>query len=382
MSSDTAYSFDLVGVTVKPPGGYFNKVKKGWQRPNQPYLLSIEDPQDASNDISGGSHNILTVRQSLSGAFELLSAALCQRKALLDASAASRERQRQSSVSTGPQHDPCKQSILCAIIGMHPEVTAARNINAELALSGLLHQQLGMDVPKPELRRSFSQRASSPSGSADMDLSESEPSETPVASTSTATSVAPEESKLESESVGNKAPPQSEKKKGKRKAVAEAVEGGEETPKKKKKKEAKAKAEAEFDRTLQNIVNTKFPDRGTAKLSKAQKLLKEVRVQVQQGISLAQAWHTTSAKLVKASAKKRLDLAKEISAETEFAAPSEEELIAFKSTLPVEEQGPAAAESGEEDKKSVAKERAKPKVKAKENGKAAKKGWLSVLLDR
>lgn len=40
------FNYDQAGITLKGRGGYFNKHDKGWFRPQQPYLLSIEDPND------------------------------------------------------------------------------------------------------------------------------------------------------------------------------------------------------------------------------------------------------------------------------------------------------------------------------------------------
>ena len=40
------FNYDQAGITLKGRGGYFNKHDKGWYRPQQPYLLSIEDPND------------------------------------------------------------------------------------------------------------------------------------------------------------------------------------------------------------------------------------------------------------------------------------------------------------------------------------------------
>lgn len=42
------FNYDEAGITLRGRGGYFNKHNKGWYRPNQPYLLSIEDPNDPS----------------------------------------------------------------------------------------------------------------------------------------------------------------------------------------------------------------------------------------------------------------------------------------------------------------------------------------------
>lgn len=40
------FNYDEAGITLRGKGGYFNKHDKGWWRPQQPYLLSIEDPND------------------------------------------------------------------------------------------------------------------------------------------------------------------------------------------------------------------------------------------------------------------------------------------------------------------------------------------------
>ncbi|KPV73689.1 uncharacterized protein RHOBADRAFT_38299, partial [Rhodotorula graminis WP1] len=77
------FNYDQAGITLRGRGGYFNKHDKGWYRPGQPYLLSIEDPNDPKNDVSGGSHAIIRVRQTLSGGFDVLSASLCARQSLL-----------------------------------------------------------------------------------------------------------------------------------------------------------------------------------------------------------------------------------------------------------------------------------------------------------
>lgn len=42
------FNFDEVGICLSSGGSYFSKARRGWQRPQQPYLLSIEDPADPS----------------------------------------------------------------------------------------------------------------------------------------------------------------------------------------------------------------------------------------------------------------------------------------------------------------------------------------------
>lgn len=42
------FNFEEVGICVSSGGSYYSKSRRGWNRPNQPYLLSIEDPADPS----------------------------------------------------------------------------------------------------------------------------------------------------------------------------------------------------------------------------------------------------------------------------------------------------------------------------------------------
>ena len=40
------FNYDGVGISIRRGGFYYNKASRGWRRPTQSYLLSIEDPQD------------------------------------------------------------------------------------------------------------------------------------------------------------------------------------------------------------------------------------------------------------------------------------------------------------------------------------------------
>lgn len=73
------FHYEHVGISLRNGGHYFRKQSRGWSNPNSPGLLTIEDPQDTINDVSGGSYGFVKVRQTLQGAFEVLSAALCLR---------------------------------------------------------------------------------------------------------------------------------------------------------------------------------------------------------------------------------------------------------------------------------------------------------------
>ncbi|KAI5481873.1 DNA polymerase sigma subunit [Pseudohyphozyma bogoriensis] len=135
------FNYNEAGITLRGKGGYFNKHQKGWFRPNQPYLLSIEDPNDISNDVSGGSHNILRVRQTLAGAFDLITATLYHRVSHFAA-------RRNPSIipltsDALPNADPdapspLSQSILGSVIGMSRAAVTSREENVALHREGIL----------------------------------------------------------------------------------------------------------------------------------------------------------------------------------------------------------------------------------------------------
>lgn len=81
------FNYDNVGITVRSSGGYFSKARSGWKNEGRPFLLSIEDPLDTTNDVSRSSFNILAVRQTFSGAYDVLSSALCRFNPAADADA-------------------------------------------------------------------------------------------------------------------------------------------------------------------------------------------------------------------------------------------------------------------------------------------------------
>jgi len=40
------FNYQEVGISIRDGGSYFFKARRGWQDPNRPHLLSIEDPND------------------------------------------------------------------------------------------------------------------------------------------------------------------------------------------------------------------------------------------------------------------------------------------------------------------------------------------------
>ncbi|GAA5926127.1 uncharacterized protein JCM15063_000192 [Sporobolomyces koalae] len=139
------FNFDETGITLKARGGYFNKHDKGWFRSNQPYLLSIEDPNDPSNDVSGGSHNIIRVRQTLAGGFDTLSATLLQRQSHLSAKRNPSLIPLSTESLPNADSDPPSsgtRSLLGSIVGMTRAGVDARRTNLRLWDDGVLQRIL------------------------------------------------------------------------------------------------------------------------------------------------------------------------------------------------------------------------------------------------
>ncbi|GAA5910729.1 hypothetical protein JCM5296_000482 [Sporobolomyces johnsonii] len=135
------FNFDEAGITLRGRGGYFNKHDKGWYRPAQPYLLSIEDPNDPQNDVSGGSHNILRVRQTFAGGFDTLSATVLHRVSLLAARRNASVLPLSSSALPNADSEPpsaLTQSILGSIVGISSKDVKSREDNVLLWEDGAL----------------------------------------------------------------------------------------------------------------------------------------------------------------------------------------------------------------------------------------------------
>lgn len=66
------FNYDNVGISINGNGKYFHKLDRGWQRPGQSYLLSIEDPTDSDNDIAKSSFGILKVKSTFGGGHDFL----------------------------------------------------------------------------------------------------------------------------------------------------------------------------------------------------------------------------------------------------------------------------------------------------------------------
>jgi DNA polymerase sigma len=154
------FGYDEVGISIRGRGSYFRKAARGWKEDRNPFRLSIEDPGEASNDISKGSYNILSVRQALGGAFDILTAVMCERATYKEESARKKKkginghrdededaRQALLNGALMGESDKDPDSLLGNVIGANREmIKSRRDINA-LWESGTLQYLLGRSPP-------------------------------------------------------------------------------------------------------------------------------------------------------------------------------------------------------------------------------------------
>ncbi|KAH8925232.1 Nucleotidyltransferase [Atractiella rhizophila] len=141
------YNYDACGISLLGRGKYFSKMERGWWNERKSTLLSIEDPNDPSNDISSGSYNIIRVRQTFAGAYDVLCASIYQ---LESERAAERNPGLETlqgqmiprGASDGASHSP---SILGSIFGLSEQIIQQRNDSLELWHSGILQSMVDED---------------------------------------------------------------------------------------------------------------------------------------------------------------------------------------------------------------------------------------------
>jgi hypothetical protein len=105
------------------------------------------------NDVSGGSHNIIRVRQTLAGAFEVISATLLQRVSVFSSQDRPNSSIKPLSLSALPScdpdaRDPLSQSVLGSIIGMSRAGIRARQDNIELYADGIIQSLIAKGAKK------------------------------------------------------------------------------------------------------------------------------------------------------------------------------------------------------------------------------------------
>lgn len=128
------YNYDDVTIAVRRGGGYCTKRSRGWNNHTQPYLLSIQDPQDPVNDVSKTSFGIRQVKLTLAGAYELLTARLFEAAEVI-ATRAKSKRDREPL-------DPQQMTILGKIMGVTKETNKFRREIEYLATNRILQRKL------------------------------------------------------------------------------------------------------------------------------------------------------------------------------------------------------------------------------------------------
>ncbi|OCF40096.1 hypothetical protein I317_06109 [Kwoniella heveanensis CBS 569] len=129
------FNYQDVGLSIRKGGYYYLKSSRGWLRPNQSFLLSIEDPQDRDNDISGGSFGIRQVKNTLAGAYELLLMRLFERAEEISGRSSGRKK---------VDYDPDKMSILTGVMGITKETLKQRTELKKLHAEGRLQRLLNI----------------------------------------------------------------------------------------------------------------------------------------------------------------------------------------------------------------------------------------------
>lgn len=136
------FNYQEVGISIRKGGYYFSKARRGWQDPNKPHLLSIEDPNDESNDVSKGTYGIVKVRTTFAGAYTILTSSAFLHAGLMNSRREGRYTRLRSRTA------PEDMSILSNILGIPQETINHRKLLQEVYESGALHDMLG--VPRPQ----------------------------------------------------------------------------------------------------------------------------------------------------------------------------------------------------------------------------------------
>ncbi|KAJ1822796.1 hypothetical protein LPJ56_000619 [Coemansia sp. RSA 2599] len=176
------FNYDRVCVSVRERGQYLDKRSIGFVNHQQPFLLSIEDPCDTTNDVTRGTYGISRIRQTFSGAYDLISNSIFAyhqtRKYgepindALRALAASQDGKSSARDRHGPKRKRAKGSngkavdkketvsfdddpwapvsFLSSIISVRPAVVAERAKVVKTFYAGTMQKLLGVEY-KPDL---------------------------------------------------------------------------------------------------------------------------------------------------------------------------------------------------------------------------------------
>ncbi|KAG8954452.1 hypothetical protein FRC04_011779 [Tulasnella sp. 424] len=130
------FNYHEVGISLHNGGMYYSKQKKGYPTTLK---LSIEDPQDLSNDVSGGSYEMPAIRKLFAAAFESLTSAMLLRAQDMES--------RRFGIHVKLQKHSSR-SLLSSIIGVEETVLTKRGEISKLYYDGNLHRRVGERLPK------------------------------------------------------------------------------------------------------------------------------------------------------------------------------------------------------------------------------------------
>lgn len=139
------FNYDNTGIAIEGSGYYFSKSSRGWHQYGQPYLLCIQDPQDAGNDISKGSFNILNVRKVMAGAYDMLTNRMYTQAAEIDAKKSGRHLSLRDEVKDE------EKSLLLSFMGISQLVLNKRRVTIELYQKGILQRYLNLPPPEKDV---------------------------------------------------------------------------------------------------------------------------------------------------------------------------------------------------------------------------------------
>lgn len=136
------FNYNLVGISLNQGGSYFLKMQRGWHDMSKPWLLSIADPTDETNDVSRGSFQMLRLKQTLGGA------ALILKARLIEISEQMRSHQDGYYFSLRGQPQPqALDTVLGRLLAMSPEAISRRQRIEDVFYSGRIHRTLELPLP-------------------------------------------------------------------------------------------------------------------------------------------------------------------------------------------------------------------------------------------
>eukprot|EP01103_Thecamoeba_quadrilineata_P011694 TRINITY_DN283_c0_g1_i1.p2 TRINITY_DN283_c0_g1~~TRINITY_DN283_c0_g1_i1.p2 ORF type:complete len:218 (-),score=39.48 TRINITY_DN283_c0_g1_i1:119-772(-) len=74
------FNYSSTAISIRNGGSYFTKNEKNWYDPNNPELLSLEDPHNLENDVGRPAFSIQTVRYEFKDTYKKLSHILKEEK--------------------------------------------------------------------------------------------------------------------------------------------------------------------------------------------------------------------------------------------------------------------------------------------------------------